>query len=219
MIWNRHYKLEGQHAGILGASRPTWALEEDEQFRQRVLSYYASTIGTLMHGIAKKYISHKFKMHKYDKSSVVLDLLDSGIPDCIIDILDFDSMFINLMTYINDCVSYGMDAEILLYYSDNCFGTTDAIGYFDRSKCLRVHDLKTGKTQAKIEQLLVYAALFCLEYKVKPEELNEIELRIYQLCEVLVHKPSSDEVRYFMNRIQQRDQDLNEFLERGVLLA
>lgn len=193
--------------------------DEDEQFRQRILGYYASQIGTLMHGIASKYITHRFKMHKYDKSSVVLDLLDSGIPDRIIDILDFDAMFLNLMTYVNDAVGYGMDPEILLYYSDNCFGTADTIGYFDRAKCLRVHDLKTGKTPAKIEQLLIYAALFCLEYHIKPEDLNEIELRIYQLGEVLVHKPSAEEVRYFMTRIQERDQDLDEFLGKDGLIA
>lgn len=218
MNWNRHYNLEGQHA-LLGASRPNWAMDEDEQFHQRVLASYASTIGTLMHDIAKKYISHHFKMHKYDKSSVVLDLIDSGIPERIIDILDFDSMFINLMAYVNDAVGYGMDPEILLYYSDNCFGTADTIGFYERQKCLRLHDLKTGRTPAKIEQLLIYAALFCLEYRVKPEELNEIELRIYQLGEVLVHKPSAEEVRYFMNRIQQRDQDLDKFLGKEGLSA
>ena len=211
MNWNRHYKLEGLHAP-LGASKPNWALDEDEQFRQRILSFYASSIGTKLHAIAKKYISNHFKMHKYDKSSVVLDLIDDGIPAQVIDILDFDSMFVNLMAYVNDAVGFGMDAEILLYFSDNCFGTADTIGYFEKQRCLRIHDLKTGKTPAKIEQLLIYAALFCLEYHVKPEELNEIELRIYQLSEVLVHKPSAEEIRYFMNRIQQRDQDLNNFI-------
>ena len=192
-------------------------MDEDEQFQQRILSYYASMIGTLLHGIAKKYISHQFKMHKYDKPSVVLDLIDSGVPDRVIDILDFDTMFLNLMAYINDAVSYGMDPEILLYYSDNCFGTADTIGYFERNRTLRIHDLKTGKTPAKIEQLLIYAALFCLEYRIKPEELNENELRIYQLGEVLVHKPSADEIRYFMGQIQQRDKDLNVFLGKDGL--
>lgn len=218
MNWNRHYKLEGQHAQ-LGASRPNWVMDEDEQFRQRILAYYASTIGTLMHDIAKKYITHRFKMHKYDKSSVVLDLIDSGIPDRVIDILDFDAMFINLMAYVNDANAYGLDPEILLYYSDNCFGTADTIGYFDKQKILRIHDLKTGKSPAKIEQLLIYAALFCLEYHVNPEEISETELRIYQLSEVLVHKPAPTEIRYFVEQIKKRDKDLNLFLGKDIYMT
>ena len=200
----------------MGASKPNWVTDEDEQFKQRVLSYYASTIGTLLHDISRKYIKHSRKIHKYDKPSVELDLLDADIPEKIMDMIDFDTMFITMMAYINDAVGFCMKPEKVLYYSDNCFGTADSIGFYEKQKTLRIHDLKTGKTPAKIEQLLVYAALFCLEYKVKPEELNEIELRIYQLGDCLVHKPSAEEVRYFMNRIQQRDLDLDEFLGREV---
>lgn len=217
MNWNNHYKLEGKHA-LLGASKSGWINDEDDQFRQRVVSYYASTIGTLLHEIAKKYISHGFKMHKYDKSSIVLDLIDSGIPERIIDILDFDLMFINLMAYVNDAVGYRLSPEVLLYYSDRSFGTADTIGYFDKDKILRVHDLKTGKTPAKIEQLLIYAAWCCLEYKLKPEDLNGTDLRIYQLGEVLIHQPSPEELRFFMNRIQQRDQDVCNIVGKDVSL-
>ena len=217
MIWHKYYKLEGQHAGILGASKPNWVEDEDEQFHQRILSYYANQIGTMLHATAKKYVSNHWIMHKYDKSSVALDLIDKGIPARVIDILDYDSMFLNLMAYINDSVRFGLDPEVLLYYSDLCFGTADAINYFDKTKILRIHDLKTGKTPAKIEQLLMYAALFCLDYRVNPEEIKETELRIYQLCEVLIHQPSAEEIRFFMNQIKRRDADLAEFLGRDGL--
>jgi hypothetical protein len=65
---------------------------------------------------------------------------------------------------------------------------------------LRIHDLKTGVTPAKIEQLEVYAALFCLEYDYKPGNID-IELRIYQSDEVLCHTPSVEEIAHIMDRI------------------
>ena len=37
-----------------------------------------------------------------------------------------------------------------------------------------------------MEQLLIYAAYFCLEYGFKPRDID-IELRIYQNDEVLIH--------------------------------
>lgn len=51
-----------------------------------------------------------------------------------------------------------MTPEQILYYSDRWFGTADSIA-FDKNM-LRIHDLKTGRRPAKMEQLMVYAALF-----------------------------------------------------------
>ena len=82
-----------------------------------------------------------------------------------------------LNMYVNDAIGFKMTPEQILYYSDNCFGTADAILF--RNNFLRIHDLKTGKIPAHMEQLEIYAALFCLEYKVKPADI-EMELRIYQ---------------------------------------
>ena len=78
------------------------------------------------------------------------------------------------------------------------FGTADAICF--RNNTLRIHDLKTGTTPAKIEQLEIYAALFCLEYKIKPGEID-IELRLYQNNEVLVHKPTAEDILPIMDKI------------------
>ena len=78
-----------------------------------------------------------------------------------------------------------------LFYSDNCFGTADAICF--RDGFLRIHDLKTGVTPAHMEQLLVYAALFCLEYVIKPSDIDS-ELRIYQGGNIEVYKPTPNEV-------------------------
>ena len=102
-------------------------------------------------------------MNRNDKHLVLHHLLSSGIPRWIIDL---DLYFTNLMTYVNDAIGFRMKPEVILAYSDFCFGTADAISF--RNDILRVHDLKTGSRPAHMEQLLVYAALYCLEYKVKP---------------------------------------------------
>ena len=85
-------------------------------------------------------------------------------------------------------------------------GTADAISF--RNNFLRIHDLKTGTRPVHIEQLEIYAALFCLEYKVKPTDIK-IELRIYQNDEILVHAPEAEEIIVIMNKIVH----LNKILE------
>lgn len=60
-----------------------------------------------------------------------------------------------------------------------------------------------------MEQLLVYAALYCLEYKVKPREI-EIELRIYQSEEVLFDRPTAEDIVPIMDGIITK----NKFLSR-----
>jgi hypothetical protein len=108
-----------------------------------------------------------------------------------------------LSTYVNDAIGYKMSCEQTLYYSDNCFGTADTIS-FRRNK-LRVHDLKTGITATSMKQLEVYAALFCLEYGIDPFEI-EIELRIYQRDEIIVHEPAQEAIVSIMEKIVEFDQ-------------
>ena len=55
---------------------------------------------------------------------------------------------------------------------------------------LRIHDLKTGKS-GHMEQLYVYAALFCLEYDVKPGDIT-IECRLYIEDTVEVERPTAE---------------------------
>lgn len=69
---------------------------------------------------------------------------------------------------------------------------------------LRIHDLKTGRTAVHMEQLEIYAALFCLEYKVKPAEI-EMELRIYQNDEILYFNPEPEDISQIMNQIVHLD--------------
>jgi hypothetical protein len=100
----------------------------------------------------------------------------------------------------------------LFYFILNDFsGTADAIAF--RNNFLRIHDLKTGRRPVHIEQLEIYAALFCLEYRVKPSDIR-MELRIYQNDEILVHEPTSEDIIQIMNKIIHCDKLLLE-IERG----
>ena len=98
-----------------------------------------------------------------------------------------------------------MDTEVVLYYSDRFFGTADAISF--RNRELRIHDLKTGKIPAHMEQLEIYAALFCLEYKIKPGDID-IELRIYQNDDILCHNPTAEDILPIMDKIVHLDKIL-----------
>lgn len=106
-----------------------------------------------------------------------------------------------------------MTPEQVLYYSDNCFGTADAISF--RKGLLRIHDLKTGAIPAHMEQLMIYAALFCLEYDVKPSEIK-MELRIYQNDEVLIHNPTAEDIVPIMDKIITFDKVISKIKEQEV---
>jgi hypothetical protein len=95
-----------------------------------------------------------------------------------------------------------MHTEIVLFYSENCFGTADAISL--RYRHLKIFDLKTGISPASVHQLEVYAALFCLEYDHDPFKL-EIELRIYQENEVQVYDADPEDIAFIMERIVEFD--------------
>ena len=73
--------------------------------------------------------------------------------------------------YVNDAIGFRMRPEQPLFYSENCFGTADAISFDEKKKYLRIHDLKTGVGKVKLDQLLIYASLFCLEYNFKPGDM------------------------------------------------
>ena len=112
-----------------------------------------------------------------------------------------------IYAYVNDAIGFKMDTEVVLYYSDRFFGTADAICF--RNNFLRIHDLKTGVSPVHMEQLMIYAALFCLEYRIKPIDI-QIELRIYQNDEVVYSNPSADDILQIMNQIIRLDKILEE---------
>lgn len=183
MNWNRHSNLEGQHA-FLSASGYHWINYDDEKIADAYAKWRAAQRGTTLHAFAAQCIALGQKLPRSDKT---------------------------LNLYVNDAIGYKMTPEQILYYSPNCFGTADTISF--RNNFLRIHDLKTGENPAHMEQLMVYAALFCLEYGVKPSEID-MELRIYQNDQVLCHNASVEDVFPIMDRIVTFDKIINNMKER-----
>lgn len=107
-----------------------------------------------------------------------------------------------LYSYVNDAIGYGMSTEVVLYYSPRIYGTADAISF--RNNMLRIHDLKTGEKSVDMDQLEIYAALFCLEYGIDPKSIK-MELRIYQNDEIMYHEPTADDIIAIMEFIKHRD--------------
>ena len=109
--------------------------------------------------------------------------------------------------FVNDAIGFGMESEVVLYYSDNCFGTADAILFKDN--ILRIHDLKTGVSKVNFKQLDVYTALFCLEYGVAPTDI-EIEQRLYQGKDCMINVPDPNDILYVMDKIISFDMELDD---------
>lgn len=178
MTFNDHRKLAGTHA-MLGASNYHWLNYSDEKLEQRWESLQA--------------IERGIKLHEYARMAIELGIIQAKNGQ-------------TLNRYINDAIGYRMTPEQVLYYSDNCFGTADSISFKD--ELLRIHDLKTGETPAKMDQLRIYASLFCLEYGIKPGEIK-IELRIYQSGEVIKEKPEPEDILPIMDKIERFDEILS----------
>lgn len=208
MIFEKHLNLQGKHA-ILAPSQPNWLRYTDDQLYQKYVSGYSQAMGTSLHELAETLISNNLKLKKGDKLTVLSHLLSDGIPK---EVIDIERIYSNFMTYVNDAIGFKLTPEQVLYYSDYCFGTADAISF--RNNFLRIHDYKSGTNPAKMEQLLVYAALFCLEYKIKPGEI-ETELRIYQNDEIVFHNPTADEILPVMDAIIHHSKTL-ERINEGV---
>ena len=206
MNWNQHRNLEGSHA-FLSASKYSWLSKTNEEIVQSYTNSFSQSIGTLSHAFAADYIRFREKLKKSDSRTLKMDLMRKGIPEYAIDIRAF---YPTVMQYVNDSIDFMMDPEVLLYYSDLCFGTADSIQV--SNGVLRIHDLKTGSTVAKIDQLKIYAALFYLEYGQKPERLRT-ELRIYQSDDIIVHEPEVDEIREVMDTIVEKDRVLQKLKE------
>lgn len=198
-----HHELRGKHA-LLAPSQPYWLDYSEDKLYQKFLSNYAQSMGTSLHELAETLINNSVKLKKTDKNVVLVHLLKDGIPRAAIDL---DRIYNNFVTYVNDAIGFRLTPEQPLMYSEYCFGTADAISF--KQNLLRIHDYKSGTTPAKMEQLLVYAALFCLEYKFKPGEI-ETELRIYQNDEIIVHNPGADEIAPIMDTIIRQDKIIRE---------
>lgn len=170
MEWNPHSNLEGQHA-FLSASKYHWINYDEDKLVETYSNFQAVQRGTELHDLARRLISMGIKL---PRTKATLNM------------------------YVNDAIGFAMRPEQVLCYSNNCFGTADAISF--RNGMLRIHDLKTGVTPASMHQLEIYAAYFFLEYSIKPTE-TQMEFRIYQSNEVEVYVPEPDDISSIMDKV------------------
>lgn len=184
MIFNQHFNLEGLHAPF-SASQSAWLRYDDTKAMEVYRNKKAAEMGSRLHAWAKETIDLGIKQPRSKKT---------------------------IYAYVNDAIGFKMSTEVVLYYSDRFFGTADSISF--RNGVLRIHDLKTGKTPVHMDQLMVYAALFCLEYKIKPGDID-FELRIYQNDEILYHNPTAEDILPIMDKIIHLNKILEQIDEEG----
>ncbi len=183
MIFNNHSNLEGQHA-FLGASKYHWIKLQRGQGGGSIFQ---------IPRYAKRNRSSRICVPVYSSWAEIAEV----------------SKTLNM--YVNDAIGFKMIPEQILFYSENCFGTADTIMF--RNRFLRIHDLKTGAIPAHMEQLKIYAALFCLEYKIKPADID-IELRLYQNNEILYDEPTAEDIVPIMDKIITFDKVIRKIKEQ-----
>lgn len=182
MVFHNHDDLKGLHA-FLGASKYHWINYDEKKLIDTYRNMQAVERGTKLHDFASRAIELGQKLPKSNKT---------------------------LNLYVNDAIGFKMTPEQPLFYSANCFGTADAISF--KNGFLRIHDLKTGVTPASMNQLFIYAALFCLEYKYKPVDI-QAELRIYQNDQVIVCEPTVDDIAPIIDKIITFDKCIEQMKE------
>ena len=97
----KHSDLVGKHA-FLSPSGYHWIRYSDEKVAESYLNYLAIENGTKMHEFAAKCIEYRERLEDAPKT---------------------------LNMYVNDSIEHKMTPEQPLYFSDNCFGTCDAISF------------------------------------------------------------------------------------------
>ena len=194
--FNKHDDLRGTHA-LFSPSQSAWIRYDEEKVIDRIRNQYRTVLGTEIHeyaadeitlnhkknnirSITQEIESYIYEKYKKDRNKYGLRLIEhlNYIPKEVFETVKF---------YINDGIGYKMTVEQPVVYSDKIYGTIDSVCFKDN--LLRIHDLKTGSHEADMEQLEIYAALFCLEYDFRPTEL-EFELRLYQWDGLVVHNPT-----------------------------
>lgn len=196
--FNRHPSLEGTHA-VLSPSNPAWLRYDREKLVGRLKTLQAAALGTELHETAARNIKRGIKLMPHVEWPV-LDL------------------------YVNDAIEYDMVPEQTLFHSGNCYGTADAIGFEEYLDAisgpfdgfLRIHDLKTGSSKVTMDQLYVYAGIFCREYGYKPFRIDG-ELRIYQGDEVVREPIDRTYLSFVYDRIGWSDEIVEEYRMGGLI--
>lgn len=170
MNFNKHSDLADKHS-FLSPSSYHWLNYTPEKLEQVYRNQRQKEEGTILHDFASMAIKKRIKLAPLKKA---------------------------LNMFVNDAIGFRMESELVLFHSYNSFGTADAISF--RDNLLRIHDLKTGITKPSFKQLDIYAALFCLEYGINPEDI-QIEQRMYQGNGFLIEVPEGPYIREIMDKV------------------
>ena len=182
MLFNKHSSIEGMHA-FFGASKYHWIKYDMEKMEKIFENQFAAMLGTRKHTWAAEAIRLKRRQPRNNET---------------------------LNQYINDAIGYRMTPEVILFYSPNCFGTADCISF--SKNVLRVHDLKTGVHPASIHQIEIYFALFCLEYRINPYDIEMVG-RIYQNDMIEEFQGDPKWIREIMDKIKLFDSRVEDMKE------
>ena len=177
-------KYSGQHS-FLSASNYHWINYDDQKLAETYMRTLAAARGTALHDLAARLISLQEKLPRSAKT---------------------------LNMYVNDAIGFRMKPEQTLFYSPNAFGTADAISF--KNDILRISDLKTGVTPASMNQLLVYDAYFCLNYSIRPGDIEHVH-RIYQSNEIIEATPRADDIAPIMDKIVRFDKIITSLKEEA----
>lgn len=220
MNFNKHLELQGKHAQF-SPSSSAWLRYSDEKTIQTYCNRNRKAVGTEIHDYASSQIellqkASNIKHIVNDISTFVfskykaLDQLEYG-KLLIQSIRELpDEIFETLKLFINDAIGFKMSSEVSLILSNRFFGTADAISF--RNNFLRIHDLKTGDGKADMEQLLIYVALFCIEYKFKPHDIK-IECRIYQYGKWFDLEPDPEDIVYIIDNMYSKEKLLTRIVD------
>lgn len=186
MRLNKHSEIEGRHA-FLSASKYAWIRYDADKLAASYRTAVAAARGTRLHALAAELIAVGQKLPRSTTS---------------------------FNQYVNDAIGFTMQPEVPLKASENAFGTADALSF--RNNFLRIHDLKTGIGEAKFDQLIIYAAFFCIEYNFKPSDIK-IELRIYQNDTVSILEPERDDLMHVIDKIIVFDKIIDDIRNREAM--
>lgn len=177
------------HATFSPSDR-TWLNYDREKIIQRINAARAVQRGTELHELAEHCIKMKTPL---DESNGIIS------------------------SYVKDCIDMGMDTEVTMMYSEDIGGTADAIHFDSSSNTLYVFDLKTGEGRAYFNQVVIYAALWCLIHIVNPLTIK-FDLRIYSRTHYQ-RKTSDDKLGEHDISIEQEVYDITEQIKyvQGII--
>ena len=209
-------------------SQPSWLRYSDAQAIESYKNKYRSDIGTEIHEWAShqiilsskpagiREVERGVKTHIYEKYMMEISkCYDPRVGSTFLDHLRYlpGEAFLSTKLFVCDSIGFRMESEQKLSVSKVIEGTADAVRYYPKENLLRVSDLKTGSRPAKIEQVFIYAALYCYENRLDPLKTN-FETRIYQNGEIYIEQPDGKTISSMLKDILHLDEVIKKF-ERG----